>query len=126
MLARYKIPYMKKLPPEDPASRGTRIDTRKHTRSCLRPTEAMVKRFLADPGEKRWGELEKDYRALLDRRFKDDRGEFDRLADQARMEDVFLGCSCPTRAVPDVNHCHTVLALNFMKEKYPDLEVAFP
>jgi hypothetical protein len=126
MLARYKIPFKKKLPPEDPASHGTRIDTRKHTRSCLRPTTAMVERFLADPGAESWEELRREYTALLARRFAADRSEFDRLADLARREDVFLGCSCPTKNVPDVNHCHTVMALRFMQEKYSDLEVEFP
>ena len=44
----------------------------------------------------------------------------------AKEKDVFLGCSCPTRKNPDVNRCHTVLALQFMKENFPELEVEFP
>ncbi len=44
----------------------------------------------------------------------------------ATDEDVFLGCNCPTAKNPDVQRCHTVLALKFMQERYPALEVAFP
>jgi hypothetical protein len=39
---------------------------------------------------------------------------------------VYLGCSCPSRANPDVQRCHTVLALQFMKKKYPKLRVVLP
>jgi hypothetical protein len=51
---------------------------------------------------------------------------FDALAEQATGEDVYLGCSCPSRANPDVQRCHTVRALRFMKKKYPKLPVMLP
>ena len=43
-----------------------------------------------------------------------------------RTEEVYLGCSCPTKKNPNVNHCHTVLALRFMSEHYPALDIVFP
>jgi hypothetical protein len=49
-----------------------------------------------------------------------------RPADLANNNDVYLGCSCPTKRNPDVNRCHTVLALRFMKRKYPGLKVEIP
>ena len=42
------------------------------------------------------------------------------------VQDVLLGCSCPTKKQPDVNRRHTVQALAFMVERYPDLDVRFP
>jgi hypothetical protein len=44
----------------------------------------------------------------------------------AQFHDVWLGCNCPTAKNPDVRRCHTVLALQFMKERYPALEVRIP
>lgn len=43
----------------------------------------------------------------------------------ARRPDVYLGCSCPTKTNPDVRRCHTWLALEFIRERCPDLDVRF-
>ena len=48
------------------------------------------------------------------------------LAALASERDVYLGCNCPTKANPRVDRCHTALALRFMKERFPELEVVFP
>lgn len=105
---------------------GVRQDTRKHTRHVLRPTDAIVKAYLAKPSDAAWAKFAERYRALLEQRFAEDRAPFDELARLARETDVWLGCSCPTKANPSVRHCHTWLALEFMRERYPDLEVRMP
>ena len=104
--------------------KGVRQDARKHTRHVLRPSKAMVDAVLGHADEpSAWRTFEKAYRALLAARFSEDRAPFDALADLARREDVYLGCSCPTAKNPDVRRCHTTLALAFMKVKYPGLDV---
>jgi len=121
LLARYTMHRGKR-----PEVAGVRMDTRKHTRHCLRPAAEMVNRFLADDPNYTWEQFREEYMRLIADRFSEDRQPFDRLAERARREDVYLGCSCPTKKNPDVNHCHTVLALEFMQQQYPDLTVAFP
>ena len=121
MLARYTMHRGK---PPDVV--GRRLDTRKHTRHCLRPTPEMVVRLLSGDPDYPWEQFRQDYRRLAAERFEQDRRPFDALAQLARREDVYLGCSCPTKKNPDVYHCHTVLALEFMHEHYPDLEIVFP
>lgn len=106
--------------------RGVRQDTRKHTRHVLRPTATIVSDYLAAPGDAAWQRFAKAYRALIAARFRDDRSAFDALAALARTEDVYLGCSCPTKHNPDIRHCHTWLALEFMRSHYPELEVRMP
>jgi uncharacterized protein YeaO (DUF488 family) len=118
--------YRGERPASDPLPDGVRKDTRKHTRHCLRPTKEMVERFLADPESYPWREFKQDYLKKLRERFAADRGPFDELASLAAADDVFIGCSCPTKKNPDVSHCHTVLALGFMKKSYPKLVVRFP
>jgi hypothetical protein len=126
MLGRYHI-VRGRRPPGDPLPEGTRIDVRKHTRHVLRPDPKLVADFLRAPDEPaRWTRYAKRYRELLAERWRDDRAPFDALAEQAREGDVWIGCSCPTRKQPDVQRCHTVLALRFMREKYKDLEVELP
>lgn len=125
MLARYKI-YRGKRPAYEPLPDGIRQDTRKHTRHPLRPSEEIVNAFLAAPSAKAWQEFESEYAQILKQRVENDRAPFDKLADLATDNDVYLGCSCPTTKNPDVNHCHTVLALRFMKKQYPKLKVMFP
>lgn len=122
MLARYRI-VRGKRPANDPLPDGVRMDTRKHTRHVLRPTPEMVEEVL-DGGD--FARFRAGYRALLDERFATDRAPFDALAERARAGDVHLGCSCPTKRQPDVSRCHTALALEWMKERYPDLEVRAP
>lgn len=83
----------------------------------------MVERFLKNLDPEGFAEFRSAYRELLDRRFAAERQTFDALAELARTDDVYLGCNCPTAKQPDVTRCHTSLALAFMKEHYPDLEV---
>lgn len=127
MLARYKMERRRALADMPAALRAaTRMDTRKHTRHCLRPEADAVRAYLAAPGDPAWQVFERAYIVAVSARYADDRAPFDALAAQAVAGDVFLGCSCPTRANPDVGRCHTVLALRFMKERYPELDVRFP
>ncbi len=125
MLSRYKM-YRGQRPPSDPLPVGIRQDTRKHTRHPLRPTRAMIRDYLADPCTESWRRFTRAYIALLRQRFRKDRVPFDTLAELAENHDVFLGCSCPTARIPDVRHCHTWLALEFMEDKYCKLNVRFP
>jgi hypothetical protein len=125
MLARYQI-VRGKRPPQNPLPEGRRLDTRKHTRHCLRPEKAQVEAFIRDPSNAGFARFERDYRATLERRFTQDRRPFDELAALAATEAVFLGCNCPTSFNPDVTHCHTALALAFMQRKYPKLSVVMP
>jgi uncharacterized protein YeaO (DUF488 family) len=124
MLARYSIvrgARASSLP------EGIRQDTRKHTRHVLHPTREMVDTVLANAERPAaWRDFARQYRALLEERFATDRAPFDRLANLARDQDVYLGCNCPTAKNPDVRRCHTVLALRFMKKHYRDLDVREP
>ena len=123
MLARYQI---KRGQPAAELPGGIRRDARKHTRHCLRPSAEMVDAYLDDPSDAGWRAFANAYRKLIDRRFREDSGPFDQLAEDANQGDVHIGCSCPTKKNPDVRHCHTWMALEFMGGKYPDLEVVFP
>ena len=125
MLARYKI-YRGKLPPDAQRPEGIRQDTRKHTRHCLRPPTAIVTEYLANPSTEAWEKFESSYLRCLNERWEADPTPFDQLADLAIAENVYIGCSCPTVKNPNVRHCHTVLALKFMQERYTALEVEFP
>lgn len=124
MLARYSIvrgAHASSLPI------GIRQDTRKHTRHVLRPTPELVAEvFGSARDDAAWARYATSYRALLEARFAEERAAFDRIATFARWHDVHLGCSCPSSKNPDVLRCHTVLALAFMKERYPDLDVRMP
>lgn len=123
MLTRYQ---MARGVPAARLPKGVRQDTRMHTRHVLRPTAALVKRYLAAPGDEAWARFARAYRALLAERFAGERPAFDEIAALARAGDVHLGCSCPTKQNPSVKHCHTWLALEFMRERYPDLDVRMP
>ncbi len=125
MLGRYKM-YRGKRPTSDPLPDGIRQDTRKHTRHCLRPTEEIVWRYLKDPSQQEWLAFKREYLSLLENRFAADRIPFDKLAALAKSNNVYLGCNCPTKTNLNVRHCHTVLALNFMQVKYPDIRIEFP
>jgi hypothetical protein len=125
MLARYQI-VRGRRDPHDPLPEGKRIDTRKHTRHFLRPESQQVARLLSDLNTQTYAKFAKAYNALLIARFAEDRAPFDALAALSAETDVYLGCSCPSSANPDVQRCHTVLALRFMKKKYPKLEVRLP
>jgi uncharacterized protein YeaO (DUF488 family) len=123
MLARYQIA---RGVPATALPKGVRQDTRKHTHHVLRPSEAMVDTYLAAPSDAAWRRFAKDYRALLERRFAEDRKPFDEIAELASETDVYLGCSCPTQRNPNVEHCHTFLALGFFRKHYPKLDVHLP
>ena len=125
MLARYRI-VRGKRPAGDPLPEGKRIDTRKHRGHLLSPEPAAVQALLADPSDAAFGRFKRAYEALLEKRFARNRPAFDELARSAQDADVYLGCNCPTRRIPDVRRCHTVLALHFMKRKYPKLDVRLP
>ncbi len=125
MLARYKM-YRGSRPAEDPLPEGIRKDVRRHQNHCLSPTKEMVEKYLENPTLQAWKVYEKGYMKLLRRNFRERRDDFDKLADLAMKQDVYIGCSCPTTTNPDIYRCHTVLALKFMKQKYPNLTVAFP
>ena len=73
-----------------------------------------------------WKAFRSAYLDLLERRFAEDPKAFEALAEQARREDVYLGCSCPTKRQPDVRRCHTALALRFFRERFDELEVVEP
>ncbi len=117
---------MKRGAPRADLPPGIRHDARKHTRHVLAPTKELVEAYLSDPSDLAWQAFRQGYLAILRRRFEADRHRFDDLADLARETDVFIGCSCPTKKNPNVRHCHTWLALEFMREKYPELDVVFP
>ena len=123
MLARYT---MERGKPARELPQGVRQDTRKHTRHCVRPTTKLVESYLASPTPSAWADFKRGYLEIVEKRFQQDRTPFDELAHAATENDVYLGCSCPTKKNPDVHHCHTVLALRFMKRRYPKLEVVFP
>jgi hypothetical protein len=125
MLMRYQMVRGKRAP-GDPLPNGIRMDTRKHTRHLLRPRAASVEAVLRDGTDAAFRRFAREYTAELETRFKENRTGFDELAETARHADVYLGCSCPSRANPDVRRCHTVLALAFMKKKYPNLRVVSP
>ena len=125
MLARYTI-VRGKRPPDQPLPDGVRLDTRRHTRHCLRPKRDIVDAYLADPSEASWRTFRQAYLREIQLRYAADPAPFDQLAELAAREDVYLGCSCPTKKNPDVHRCHTVLALGFMRERYPQLKITMP
>ena len=125
MLARYKI-FRGRRPADEPLPNGVRMDTRKHTRHCLRPTTEIVTAYLAQPTTAAWKKFKAEYQRLLAARFDEDRTPFDHLAELAAENDVYIGCSCPTVKNPNVNHCHTMIALQFMEQHYDELEVTYP
>ncbi len=118
--------YRGQRPPNDPLPDGLRIDTRRHTRHCLRPPRDLVDSFLAAPSSQAWARFEHDYRAVLNDRFATDPRLFQDLAELAMDQDVYIGCSCPTAKNPDPQRCHTIIALHFMSEKFPQLHVQLP
>jgi hypothetical protein len=125
VLGRYRIVRGRRAP-DDPLPAGVRQDTRKHTRHVLRPDETDVRKFLARPDELTWRRFATAYRRLLARRLAEDAAPFAAIAELARRHDVWLGCNCPTAKNPDVRRCHTVLALAFFAERFPDVAIVWP
>lgn len=125
MLARYRI--IRGTPPNGYRKpTGICQDTRYFTNHCLSPSEKAVKKYLSNPSSSSWKLFKSEYLKLLERNYKLRRNDFDELASLATSQDVYIGCSCPTKKNSDVYHCHTVLALKFMQKKYPRLEIEFP
>lgn len=125
LLSRYKM-YRGKRPPSDPMPDGIRQDSRWRTSHILRPEQSMVEELLDNLDDRNWRQFKRVYVALLKQRFRQDRAAFDKLARLATDQDVFIGCSCPTKANPRPDRCHTYLALEFMRSKYPNLRVVLP
>lgn len=125
MLSRYTI-YRRRPKDAGPLPDGVRQDTRFRTRHVLRPTQEMVEAYLADPSEKQFKAFHAAYRKELKQRLAEEPEAFAALAELARKKDVYLGCNCPTQKNPDVRHCHTWMALEFMAQRFPDLDVVFP
>lgn len=125
MIGRYRM-VRGRRPAGEPLPEGVRQDTRKHTGHVLRPDAAAVEALLAELSEDAWQAFAAGYRALLEARAQSTPEALDELARLAREGDLWLGCSCPTARNPDVRRCHTVLALEFMSRRYPDLEVRWP
>ena len=125
MLSRYTM-YRRRPADAGPLPDGIRQDTRHRHRHILRPTQEIVEAYLAGPTDAAWRRFKRDYLAVLKERFREDRTPFDRLAKLATDNDVYLGCSCPTKKNPSHGRCHTYLALEFMQKKYPKLEVVIP
>jgi hypothetical protein len=125
MLARYQI-IRGKRPPGVELPDGKRIDVRAHREHVLSPAPNEVTALLADPSAAQFARFRRAYIRRLEQRFAADRSAFDALARAAQDGDVYIGCNCPTRRNPDVQHCHTTLALRFMQQKYPKLRVRLP
>ena len=125
MLSRYTI-YRRRPVDAGPLPDGIRQDTRHRFRHILRPTKEIVEAYLVDPTDAAWKTFRREYIALLKERFHSDRAPFDRLAKLATDNDVYLGCSCPTKSNPIHGRCHTYLALEFMQKKYRKLDVVVP
>lgn len=125
LLSRYTI-YRRRPADAGPLPEGLRQDTRYFTRHVLRPTKEMVERYLADPSEEAFSQFRAAYLAQLDERWQEDAVPFEKLAEKGLSQDVYLGCSCPTKKNPNLQHCHTWLALEFMQNHFPKLKVVFP
>lgn len=126
MIGRYRI-VRGARPAGDPLPEGIRQDTRKHTAHVLRPTDEIVAPFLADPASERgFARFRAAYLKLLEQRLREKPEAFAALVRLATSNAVFLGCNCPTAKQPDVRHCHTSLALEFLAQHYPELAVERP
>ncbi len=125
MLARYTM-YRRRPKEAGPLPEGIRQDSRWRTKHILRPTQDLVETYLDDSTEAGWKAFRSAYQELLESRYQDDPEAFKDLMELATENDVYIGCSCPTKKNPDVRHCHTVLALEFMQQKFPELDVRFP
>ncbi len=125
MLSRYTM-YRRRPKDAPPLPDGIRKDTRYSTKHVLRPTKEIVETYLADPTDVAWKRFRTAYLAILEQRFGDHRRPFDELAAMATDNNVYLGCNCPTKKNPVVGRCHTYLALEFMQNNYPNLEVEWP
>ena len=62
--------------------------------------KSLFKEYLEDPSEAAWRKFKREYSSLLELRFKEDRSSFVKFAQLAIGQDVFIGCSCPTKTIP--------------------------
>lgn len=125
MLARYTM-YRRRPKEAGPLPEGIRQDSRWRTKHILRPTQEIVEAHLSDATDAGWESFRAAYFPILEERYETDPASFEKLAKLASENAVFIGCSCPTKKNPEVYRCHTVLALEFMQKKFPELEVVFP
>ncbi|MDP7398981.1 MAG: hypothetical protein QF541_19085, partial [Lentisphaeria bacterium] len=82
MLARYKM-YRFSRPADDPLPDGIRKDTRWKTKHCLAPPRPLVETYLSDISDAAWAHFEVAYLELLEQRYADDPGPFEKLAAMA-------------------------------------------
>ena len=125
MLSHYTM-YRRRPKDAGPLPEGIRKDTRYGTKHILRPTAEIVEAYLSDPTDSAWETFRAAYRVVLEERFDADRMPFDDLAGLATENDVYLGCSCPTKKNPIAGRCHTYLALAFMQDRFPNLNIMVP
>jgi hypothetical protein len=125
MVNRYKV-CRRKRPAGEPLPNGLRRDTRKHTRHCLRPSAELVNQFLGQPSSASRKDFATEYWRTLIARYEEDPAPFDRPAKLASKDEIYIGCSCPTKKNPEVDYCHTVLALRLIAGNYPELDVEYP
>jgi hypothetical protein len=60
---------------------GVRQDTRRHTSHRLQPTDQFVEAFPVGPmDDAEWRRFTDAYKVVIEERFREDRGPFDRLA----------------------------------------------
>ena len=125
MLSRYTM-YRRRPKDAGPLPEGVRKDTRYGTKHVLRPTKEIVEAYLSEPSDSAWKIFRTEYLAVLEERFAADKTPFVELAALATENDVYLGCSCPTKKNPIVGRCHTYLALELMQKKFPTLKIVVP
>ena len=125
MLSRYTM-YRRRPKDAGRLPEGVRKDTRHGTSHVLRPTKKIVEAYLSDASDTAWENFRIAYLAVLEERFDDDKAPFEELAIFATENDVYLGCNCPTKKNPIIGRCHTYLALEFMRKKFPKLKIVVP
>jgi hypothetical protein len=109
-----------------PKAKGAQFkDTRKHTSHVLAPPTPLVKAYFQSPTLEAWQKFQTGYLQALRERFRKTPERFEELRELATSGDYYLGCNCPTTKNPFPCRCHTIVAIEFLKELYPDLEVDF-
>jgi len=120
VLARYQI-VRGKRPEGNPLPEGVRVDIRKHTKHFLRPTRQ--RRGVPErPGRRAFRQFSARYDPTC-RPVSPKNGARSTPCGTGRKRRRLPRMHCPTRTNPEVTRCHTVLALGFMKRKYPRLPI---
>lgn len=122
MLGRFQIKRKVAFPR---ASGSVFKDSRKHTSHVFAPAKELVISYLRNPTLESWQTFQREYIRILRERLLSMPEKFEGIHRHAESGNYYIGCNCPTRTNPFLCRCHTVLALEFMKETYPDLEVDF-